>query len=85
LSGSLAETFEKPACRKSQKYTGKFLERKPLKFNVITSFQISYVMPGLAEKLRRELKSGSRIVSNTWKFPNWEPEKQEGSIRLYKI
>ena len=37
------------------------------------------------EKLKRELKPGSKIISNTWKFPNLKPIKQDEKIRLYTI
>ena len=53
-------------------------------FDIITSFQISYVMPGLEEKLKKELKSGSKVISNTWRFPNWKPKKKIGAVYMYE-
>ncbi|HTY43754.1 MAG TPA: class I SAM-dependent methyltransferase [Patescibacteria group bacterium] len=53
-------------------------------FDIVTSFQISYVMPGLEEKLKKELKKGAKVISNTWTFPNWKPKKQEGKVYLYE-
>ena len=38
-------------------------------FDIITSFQISYAMPGL--------------ISNTWKFPNWKSKKRIKDVYLY--
>jgi 16S rRNA A1518/A1519 N6-dimethyltransferase RsmA/KsgA/DIM1 with predicted DNA glycosylase/AP lyase activity len=55
------------------------------KFNVVIVFQIGYIMEKLERKLKRELKKGSRVVSNTWKFPNWKIKKHEGEIYLYEI
>ncbi|MEA3329942.1 MAG: methyltransferase domain-containing protein [Nanoarchaeota archaeon] len=53
------------------------------KFDIVTSFQIGYIMPRLERKLKRELKSGTRIISNVWKFKDWVPKKIDGKIRLY--
>ena len=41
-------------------------------------------MKKLEEKLLRELPSGARVVSNEFIFNNWQPEKIEGNIRLYR-
>ncbi|PIO08551.1 hypothetical protein COU59_01330 [Candidatus Pacearchaeota archaeon CG10_big_fil_rev_8_21_14_0_10_34_12] len=54
-------------------------------FDVVTSFQINYVMKKLGDKLKRELKNGSRIVSNTWKFPNMKLKKKKGNVYLYEV
>jgi hypothetical protein len=42
------------------------------KYDIISLFQISWIMGKLERKLKKELKKGARIVSNKWKFPNWE-------------
>ena len=55
------------------------------KFNIIIIFQVGYVMGKLKKKLKRELKKDSKVISNTWKFPNWKPRKQEGNVYLYKV
>jgi len=61
-----------------------FMKADLSKFNIITSFQISYIMPGLENKLKKELKKGAKIISNTWKFPNWKPKRTIGHVYLYK-
>jgi|SRR5271157_1896347 len=53
-------------------------------FDIVTSFQINYVMPRLEEKLKKELRSGAKIISNTWQFPNWKPKKKLEDIYLYE-
>lgn len=53
------------------------------KFDKIFFYQITYVMPRLEKKLMKELKQGTRIVSNYFSFPNWKPEKKEDEILLY--
>ena len=54
-------------------------------FDIVTLFQIYYVMHGLENKLKEELRKGAKIISNTWRFPHWKSEKQIGKIYLYKI
>lgn len=54
-------------------------------YDVISLFQIFFVMSSLKKKLKRELKSGSRIVSNTWKFPGWKPVRKEKEVFLYRV
>ncbi len=54
-------------------------------FDVVSTFQVFYVMPKLEKKLKKELKSGARVVSNTWKFNDWKPIKKEGGVYLYKL
>jgi cyclopropane fatty-acyl-phospholipid synthase-like methyltransferase len=60
-----------------------FFKQNFSEFNVITSFQISYIMPELEEKLKKELKKGSKVISNTWTFPKWKPKKRLGHVYLY--
>jgi len=54
-------------------------------FDVVFVFQIPYAMPRLAEKLKRELKPGSRVISNNFRFKDWTPAKQDGDVYLYLI
>jgi len=61
-----------------------FMKQDFSDFDIVTSFQISYIMPDLEKKLMRELKSGSKVVSNTWKFPTWKPKRKLGRVYLYK-
>ncbi len=53
-------------------------------FDIIFIFQLPYAMPKLEGKLQRELKPGARVISNTFTSPTWQPEKTEGTIRLYR-
>ena len=53
-------------------------------FNVITLYGIDYIMSGLEKKLKEELPSGARIVSNSFKFPNWPEILKEEGVYLYK-
>ena len=55
------------------------------KFDVITIFQIMYVMKKLAKKLEKNSKKEARIISNTWKFHGKKLIKQENGVYLYKF
>lgn len=43
------------------------------------------IMTRLKEKMLRDMKPGSRIVSYTHRFKDWQPEKSEGKLFLYVI
>ena len=47
-------------------------------------YQIPYSMRGIEKKIMQEAKEGARIVSNAFKFPDWEPEEDLGDIIVYK-
>lgn len=42
------------------------------------------MMYELEAKLRRELKSGARVVSNGFPFPSWPVAARDGSLYLYR-
>lgn len=52
-------------------------------FSTVTVYGIGYMMKKLEKKLGKELKPGSKVVSNYFIFPNWPHSKKENSIRLY--
>jgi ribosomal protein L11 methylase PrmA len=54
-------------------------------FDVVTVYAISYVMDDLGKKLIKELKPGARVVSHTFKFPEWKPVSEESGVYLYKV
>ena len=53
-------------------------------YNVVTLFQFGTIMNKLEIKLKKELKSKSRVVSYYWEFPKWKPSKHIGNVWLYK-
>jgi len=46
-------------------------------------------MDRLREKLERELKPGTKVVSHTFEIPNWTPSKtikaESSTIFLYEV
>lgn len=54
-------------------------------FDVVSVFQINLIMRRLEKKLKKELKKGARVVSNTWKLPNKKQVKQKDNVYLYEF
>jgi precorrin-6B methylase 2 len=54
------------------------------KFDVITVYGESYIMRKLEEKLKKELKKSSRVISNCFTFPMWSPSKKADGVYLYE-
>jgi cyclopropane fatty-acyl-phospholipid synthase-like methyltransferase len=52
-------------------------------FDVITLYGITSIMEKLENKLKSELKTGARVVSNYFEFPNWEHKKNSNGVYLY--
>lgn len=81
--------IKKEGLEKNAKIRWKSFWRVDLKeFDVVSVFQIGYVMPRLERKLKRELRKGARVVSNKWKFRNWKPGRNfEGGtgVRVYRV
>ncbi len=51
--------------------------------NVVTLFLFEHVNEALKEKLLRELKEGTRIVSYVWTFQGWIPKDVDRDLRLF--
>ncbi len=54
-------------------------------FDVLTLFFIAPKMDKLMKKIKKEMKSGNRIVSYGFQFPNWQYTKKDGKVYLYEI
>ena len=54
-------------------------------FQVVTLFGMPHMMKKLQEKLAKELKPGSRVISHQFKFPDWPIAQQESQLYLYRI
>lgn len=53
--------------------------------NVLTLFFIHPKMGRLKEKIYREMKQGTKVVSCGFQFPDWQPTAISGKIYLYKL
>lgn len=54
-------------------------------FDKIVVYGTVYIMADLERKLKDELKPGSRVISNTFKFPSWSPLRSEERVYLYSV
>lgn len=64
---------------------GSFWRKNLSSYELITVFQVGFVMARLESKLNRELAPGARVVSHYWRFPGLSPERSQGNIYRYKI
>ncbi|HVO38898.1 MAG TPA: hypothetical protein VMV03_07705 [Spirochaetia bacterium] len=55
------------------------------RYDLITVFQVSFVMGRLETKLKKELAPGTRIVSHYWRFPTLIAEAARGDIYRYRM
>lgn len=55
------------------------------KFNLVGLYGIAHMMGRLEKKLVKELKPGSKITANYFKFPRLQPAKKENNIWFYRI
>lgn len=76
--------------KKYKKYSEKvafkkrnFLTEDLSGYNVVFVYGIGYLMRDLENKLNKELKKGSRVVSNYYKFPGWKAKENVGGVYLY--
>ncbi len=53
--------------------------------DVLFIYFISNKMDKLMQKIKKEMKPGSRIVSHCFIFPDWEAEQKDDNIRLYIV
>jgi len=51
--------------------------------DVVFIYLLPWRMDQLAQKLKKELKKGSIVVSNSFIFPNWKIYKQDPELHVY--
>jgi cyclopropane fatty-acyl-phospholipid synthase-like methyltransferase len=54
-------------------------------YNAVTLYGIAHMMGRLEKKLKKEMKPGSKIVSNYFKLPNLKPTEEENKVLYYEI
>ena len=53
--------------------------------DVLTLFFIPHKMKKLEQKIKQEMRPGSRVVSYAFQFPSWQPALQDGRVRVYIV
>lgn len=54
------------------------------RYDIIVLYGVPSIMGRLERKIRNEARPGVRVVSNYFEFPDWEPERIEHNILLYR-
>ncbi len=70
---------------KAYVHWGSFWRADLSRFDVVTVFQVGFVMGRLEAKMIRELKPEGRIISHHWRFPVLKPEMIRDDILVYRI
>ena len=66
-------------------YFSDYWQQNFSKFKAVTLFTSPLVVGRVGRKMKRELKSGSMLVSNSFKFPGMKHVKEENRVYLYKF
>jgi len=53
--------------------------------DVLTVYLVPIRLDQLKAKVLSEMKSGSRVATTVYHFPDWIPERSEGDICLYRV
>jgi len=53
------------------------------KFDAVAIYPMGHMMKKLEKKFEKELKPGTKVVSNYFTFPNWRPIIVESNVYLY--
>jgi tRNA A58 N-methylase Trm61 len=66
-------------------YEKDFWDQELSKYDVVVLFQVPYVMRKMQDKLKEELKHGTKVISYSFKLPDWEVVSEEDNIYLYEL
>lgn len=62
-----------------------FWRKNLSQYNVVFVYGINYIMKDLEKKLKKELRPGSRVISNRYEFPSWKPTAKKNNVLLYIV
>ncbi len=54
-------------------------------YTAVVMYCMPYKMRSMMEKIQREMKKGSRVVTYGFTFPDWEPREKSGKAYLYIV
>lgn len=75
--------FKSGLRKKAFIHWGNFWKADFSRFSVVTVYGISHIMADLEKKLDSELRPGTRVISNTFRFPNWVVAEEREGVFLY--
>ena len=53
--------------------------------DILTVYLVPIRLDQLKEKVCSEMRSGSRVVTAVYHFEDWEPERRDGDVALYRV
>lgn len=53
--------------------------------DIVTVYLVPFRLNQLKAKVLAEMKSGSRVVTAVYHFEDWEPERRDGNVALYRV
>lgn len=53
-------------------------------FDIVYVYGMSTIMGRLEKKLEEELRPGTKIISNIFRFPSWKVKKEKNHVLLYQ-
>lgn len=63
---------------------GNIFDKNYADADIIYIYLLSKAVKKLEEKLQKELKKGSVVITQTYHFVSWKPVKRIGNFRLYR-
>lgn len=78
-----ASRQNKTTVQNCQFYHGNIFSKSYEDADIVYIFLLNKGVAKLEEKLKRELKKGAVVITQTYNFPNWKPYKKMGEFWLY--
>ncbi len=70
--------------KKAHFYHGNIFSKNYSKADIVYIYLLTKGVKKLEEKLKKELKKGSIVITQTYHFPNWKPFKKVENFWLYR-
>lgn len=81
MQNLLKENLEKNVVIKEKS----FFDEDLSEYDIITLYGLDSIMPKIEEKIIKEARAGTKILSNYFQFPTLKPVKEENKVYLYII
>lgn len=65
-------------------YHGDIWQREYFPADVVYIYLLQPAIDRLEKKLQLELKKGATVITQTYHFKNWKPQKKEGKFWIYR-
>ncbi len=75
---------KKSGLKKARFYHGNIFSRNFEDADIVYIYLLHKGVKKLESKLKKELKKGAIVITQTYHFPNWKPFKKIGDFNLYK-